>query len=243
MSSLEAKKITPATGTTVTLGAAGDTVDVAATALKTNTIKDAGGNTILTSNGSGTLSSVNGALKGGLKFISTQTVTAGTSIEFTSGIDSTYNEYLFMLTDIHNNTNDTSFQFQFNAVGASGFNEVITSTYFYTYHLEGGAESTGLDFNTGQSQGQGTAGQGTSFNMDSEATASMAGILHLFVPSSTTYVKQFYFTGVVNTNTPSADEMFTAGYINTTAAIDEVIFRCSSGNFNGTVAMYGTGTA
>ena len=41
MSSLEAKKIAPATGTTVTLGAAGDTVGVSATALKTNTIKDA----------------------------------------------------------------------------------------------------------------------------------------------------------------------------------------------------------
>ena len=51
MSSLEAKKIAPATGTTVTLGAAGDTVDVSANALKTNTIKDAGGNTIFTSDG------------------------------------------------------------------------------------------------------------------------------------------------------------------------------------------------
>ena len=88
MSSLEAKKITPATGTTVTLGAAGDTVGVSATALKTNTIKDAGGNTILTSDGSGTLSSVNSAFKGGLNFISSQTASGSVTLSFTSGIDS-----------------------------------------------------------------------------------------------------------------------------------------------------------
>ena len=70
MSNLEAKKIAGATGTTVTLGAAGDAVTVAASALKTNTVKDAGGNTLFTSNGSGTFSSVNSAFKGGLIFIS-----------------------------------------------------------------------------------------------------------------------------------------------------------------------------
>ena len=56
MSILEAKTIEPATATTVTLGAAGETVAIAASQLKTNTIKDAGGNTLLTSDGSGTLS-------------------------------------------------------------------------------------------------------------------------------------------------------------------------------------------
>ena len=60
MSNLEAKKLAPATGTTVTLGAAGDAVEVASSAtLKTNTIKDAGGNTLFTSDGSGTITSIN----------------------------------------------------------------------------------------------------------------------------------------------------------------------------------------
>ena len=83
MSSLEAKKIAPATGTTVTLGAAGDTVDVSATALKTNTVKDAGGNTIFTSDGSGTITSINSGFKGGLTFISSQTATGVSSVDFT----------------------------------------------------------------------------------------------------------------------------------------------------------------
>ena len=39
MSILETKKIEPATGTTVTLGAAGETVAISASQLKTKTIK------------------------------------------------------------------------------------------------------------------------------------------------------------------------------------------------------------
>ena len=81
MSILEAKKIEPATATTVTLGAAGETVAIAASQLKTNTIKDAGANTILTSDGSGTLSSVNSALGSTMVFISSQTASASSSIE------------------------------------------------------------------------------------------------------------------------------------------------------------------
>ena len=85
MSILEAKKIEPATGTTVTLGAAGETVASSASQLKTNTIKDAGANTILTSDGSGTLSSVNSALGSTMVFISSQTASASSSIELYIG--------------------------------------------------------------------------------------------------------------------------------------------------------------
>ena len=102
MSSLITKTIEPQTGTTVTLGAAGDTVDIAASQLKTNTVKDAGGNTLFTSDGAGTLSSVNSSLSGSMVFISSQIVTSSSaSVSFTSGIDSTYDEYVFFYIDIH----------------------------------------------------------------------------------------------------------------------------------------------
>ena len=100
MSSLETRKIEPATGTTVTLGAGGDTVLVSADQLKTNTVKDAGGNTIFTSNGAGTLSSVNSGLKGGMIFISSQIASSSSSISFTSGLDSTYDEYVFYFVNV-----------------------------------------------------------------------------------------------------------------------------------------------
>ena len=49
----------------ITMGAAGDAVLIPTGAtLKTNTIQDAGGNTIFTSDGSGTLSSIRSGLGG-----------------------------------------------------------------------------------------------------------------------------------------------------------------------------------
>jgi len=93
MSTLETKKIEPLSGTSVTLGAAGDAVTMpAGVTVKTNTVKDAGGNTLWTSDGSGTVSSVNSGLAGGMVFISSATASSSASVEFTSGIDSTYDE-------------------------------------------------------------------------------------------------------------------------------------------------------
>ena len=65
MSTLKTHNIEPATGTDVALGAAGDSITVSGDSLTTNAIKDAGGNTLFTSDGAGTLSSVNSGLKGG----------------------------------------------------------------------------------------------------------------------------------------------------------------------------------
>jgi hypothetical protein len=56
------------------------------------------------------------------------------SIEFTSGIDSTYKEYVFYFVNMHPATDGATFQFQGNASGGSRYNETITSTYFNAYH-------------------------------------------------------------------------------------------------------------
>jgi hypothetical protein len=238
MSILEAKTIEPATATTVTLGAAGETVAISASQLKTNTIKDAGGNTLLTSNGSGTLSSVNSALGSTMVFISSQTATASSSIEFTSGIDSTYDEYVFYFLNINVSANSDNFVFQVNASGQTGFNETMTTTSFRSYHGEDG--STGvLNYDTSQDQGQGTSYQTLSQSLSNATDVCCAGELHLFAPSSTTYVKHFYsrFNGIHDSNLSMQD--FIAGYINTTAAITQISFKPESGTFDGTIYMYG----
>jgi len=238
MSILEAKTIEPATGTTVTLGAAGETVAISASQLKTNTIKDAGGNTLLTSDGSGTLSNVNSALGSTMVFISSQTASASSSIEFTSGIDSTYDEYVFYFVNINVSANADNFVFQVNASGQTGFNETMTTTSFRAYHGEDG--STGvLDYDTSQDQAQGTSYQTLSQSLSNAADVCCAGELHLFAPSSTTYVKQFYsrFNGIHDSNLSMED--FIAGYINTTAAITQISFKPESGTFDGTIYMYG----
>jgi hypothetical protein len=66
-----------------------------------------------------------------------------------------------------------------------------------------------------------------------------AGVLQLFNPSSTTYVKHFistvnsYYSGDYTFN------YYVAGYGNTTSAINAVQFKMASGNFDGTILMYG----
>ena len=240
MSSLETRKIEPATGTTVTLGASGDTVLVSADQLKTNTVKDAGGNTLFTSNGAGTLSSINAGLKGGLVFISSQTAPAGTSsISFTSGIDSTYDEYVFYLMHIHCTADGASgFLVNFSTDGGSNYNAVKTTTFFGANHWENDS-SYSFAYEASHDLAQSTSGQRYPPDPGDEADESIVGDLHLFGPSSTTYVKHFYGTTQHIGSSTYAGNAFIAGYLNTTSAINAVQWAPSSETFSGTIYLYG----
>ena len=171
--------------------------------------------------------------------ISTHTASGASSVDITSGIDSTYDEYMFVFTDISSSGDGYNFQFQVNAASASGFNETITSTFFEALHDEDDS-SASLGYVTACDQAQGTAYQVISQSTGSGADECMAGILHLFSPASTTYVKHFYARTQNYTYTDVQKDSFTAGYINTTAAIDEISFAIqSAATFSGTIQMYG----
>ena len=240
MSTLETKKIEPLSGTSVTLGAAGDAVTMpAGVTVKTNTVKDAGGNTIWTSDGSGTVSSVNSALQGNMVFISSQTASSSSSVSFTSGIDSTYDEYVFYFVGINPATDSVEFSFQVNATGQSGFNETMTTTWHQAYHYENNSAS-GFGYHTGYDQAQGTSYQVFVGSLGSGSNECCAGELHLFSPASTTYVKHFYSRLNEHTANDISGDRWSAGYINTTSAITEIDFKMSSGNINaGTIYLYG----
>ena len=168
-----------------------------------------------------------------------------TNISFTSGIDSTYKLYIFKFIDINPATDEADFAVQFNAASGSGFNETITSTFFHVFHDEadvGGQADLG--YHTGHDQAQGTAYQHIGYDMGNSADESVAGTLWLFNPSNTTYVKHFYSQVCGDASVESASYSkiwFASGYINTTSAIDEVDFKMISGNFDGTIKMYGVG--
>ena len=175
--------------------------------------------------------------------IKTLTAADDASLSFVDGtsdvvLDSTYDEYMFVMTNINPATDDTYFSFQVNAAAASGFNETITSTSFIAQQAEaGGSEFFG--YHSSFDQAEGTAYQYLSNNMSNDADQGMAGILHLFSPSSTTYVKHFYARTIFSQATDYAEESYYAGYINTTSAIDEISFKMNSGNFDGVIQMYG----
>ena len=174
------------------------------------------------------------------KLLATQTASSSSSLSFTSGIDSTYDAYEFHFVNMHPATNNVNFTFQVNASGGSGFNETISSTAFRSYLKEddsGGA----VGYDGGSDQGGGTAYQrilSTGTGSDNDQCAS--GILTLYAPSSTTYVKHFTAVGNGTDHGDWSVMMKTAGYINTTSAIDEIDFKFDSGNIDaGTIKMYG----
>jgi len=240
MSTLETRKIEPLSGTTVTLGASGDAVTVPAGAtLKTNTVKDAGGNTLWTSDGSGTLSSVNSALQGNMIFISSQTASSSASLSFTSGIDSTYDEYVFYFVNINPASDGTNFTFQVSTNGGSSYGITITSSMFVATVGENGSNGR-IEYVTAGDLAQSTSYQPLGLYVGSAADECISGELHLFTPSNTTYVKHFYATGNLVSSSVYTRNPYVAGYVNSTSDVDAIDFKMASGNINaGTIYLYG----
>jgi len=176
---------------------------------------------------------------GALNLISTQTASASATISFTSGIDSTYDSYVFKFYDIHPATDETQFQVNFSIDSGSNYNVTKTTTNFNAYHNEADS-STILGYNSSWDLAQSTAAQPLTTNTGNDNDQSVSGELIIYNPSSTTFVKHF----IANVNTSSGDNytvnLYTAGYGNTTSAIDAIQFKMSSGNIDsGVIKLYG----
>ena len=175
----------------------------------------------------------------GLTYIASVTASASATVSVTTGIDATYNEYQFHFVNMHPATDQVDFSFQVNAAGATGFNEYITSTYFSSYTKENDADEN-LAYDGGYDQAQGTAYQSITQNVGSDNDQSCSGMLTLYAPSSTTYVKHFVSKVQESQQNDYSIVAFAAGYINTTSAIDEISFKMDSGNIDaGTIKMFG----
>ena len=182
-------------------------------------------------------SSATGA--GALTLLSTQTASSSSTISFTSGIDSTYKEYVFKLYDIHPSGNDMKVGFQGNAAGGSGYNETITSTVFLAYHNEGGTSAT-LTYSTSRDEAQSTDFQDIIDDLGNDNDQSASGELRLFDPSSTTYVKHWVSTMQIYNSSDYSVIFRTAGYFNTTTAITRFQFKMESGTIDaGDICLYG----
>jgi len=222
----------------VTIGTSTNTVTLAGNDLRANTVKDSGGNTLWTSDGSGNLSSVNSALAGNLILLSTQTASGSSSLSFTTLIDSTYDVYIFKFYDINPATDTVLFQFNVSTDGGSNYNVTKTTSFFYSYHFESDAYS-GLGYITGSDLAQSTSYQQLMRDVGNGSDECGTGELYLFNPASTTYVKQFYARTETYEARSSIEECYSAGYGNTTSAINAISFKMSSGNFDGIIKMYG----
>ena len=173
--------------------------------------------------------------------LSTATASASASIEFTSGIDSSYDIYQFEFLNIDPATNNARLMFNLSTDNGSNYNVTKTTTYFDAYHGENGAGGV-LRYVTAGDLAQSTGDQRITDqigNTDGAGAATMS----LFNPSSTTYVKHFLTVGVQANGDTAPTYCVTercGGYANTTSAVNAIIFRMDTGNISsGTIKMYG----
>jgi len=165
---------------------------------------------------------------GSLVLLSTQTASSSSTISFTSGIDSTYKEYIFKFINIHPSA-ESVFTFQADTGTNTNYNQTITSTSFRAFHREDGGES-GLGYITASDQAQGTGFQHLmeSPQLGTNNDENLNGTLHIFDPSNTTFVKHF----IARTLSQNDDgqpayvlDGFFAGYFNTTSALTRFQFK------------------
>ena len=177
-------------------------------------------------------------VNGNLTLLTTATASSSATLSFTSGIDSTYDVYMFKFIDIHPASDGVAFYVNFRD-GGSAYDAVKTTTYFLSRHAEDDSSSE-LSYKTGQDLAQSTSPQYLTVDSDNNNDSSQSGEMFLFNPASTTFVKHFMSrVQGVQTNQHSM-ENFVAGYCNTTTAIDGVQFTMSSGNIDsGKIKLYG----
>ena len=184
---------------------------------------------------------------GSMTFISKTTISSPvSSVQFTSGIDNTYKEYIFLLVNLHPNSNsEPDIKINFSSDGGSNYNVTKTTTAFYADHNESGS-SSGLQYIGDVDLEQSTGGQFIGYNLEeSDADSSLSGIVHLFDPSNTSHVKHFMININMMHLEPQSNNYHIAGYCNTTSAINAVNFigeysEGSSGNIDsGEIILYG----
>ena len=179
-----------------------------------------------------------GIATGSMTLINTLTASGSADLTFSSGITSTYKEYLFTFNNIHPADNSVQFLVNFRD-GSTAYDATKTTSFITADHSEAGS-TDGLVYLSAQDLAQSTAFQPLTVDTGNRSDESCCGHLRLFDPASTTFVKNFFarMNNYVSNN--YSEDSYAAGYCNVTAAIDGVQFKFASGNIDsGTIKLYG----
>jgi hypothetical protein len=181
---------------------------------------------------------------GSMTFIKKLTASSSGTLSFVDGassvvLDNTYKEYLFTFKNMHPATDDVALKGNFTTDGTN-FNVTKTTTWFGAVQDQD-QNYTGLGYSAGRDVAQGTGDFVISQSVGNENEACIGGYLHLFNPSSTTFVKHFISSMSVDWGgVVGATNDFSAGYCNTTSAITGFRVNFSSGNIDaGDICLYG----
>ena len=181
---------------------------------------------------------------GSMVFIKKLTASSSATLSFVDGassvvLDDTYKEYIFTFKDIHPATDSATLLFNMSVDGGSNYNVTKTTAVFQSAHDEADT-TTNLSYRTDIDNAQQTGFQSIAKEIGNGNDENASGYLHLFNPSSTTFVKHFLSNFNIYFKADYSLEHFTAGYGNTTSAINAVQFKMDSGNRDaGDICLYG----
>jgi len=176
---------------------------------------------------------------GGLNLISTQTASSSSTIDFTSGIDSTYKEYIFKIINIHTASGDNRLLMNMSIDGGSNYNVTKTSTFFETYVKEDGSDAQ-LTYAAARDLAQSTDYQRMTHDQGDGNDEASSGTMVLYDPSNTTFVKHWMADINNASHYDYTYRTFIDGYANTTSAVNAVSFKAHSGVIeSGVIKLYG----
>ena len=178
---------------------------------------------------------------GAMTLLATQTASSSANLSFTSGIDDTYDSYVFKFYNIHPATNTAKLTFQGDTGTNTSYNQTITSTFFTSQHKENGSGGA-LGYESSHDQAQGSAFQDLTNGIGNGNDENMGGELTIFSPSSDTFVKHFISTVQSNYNVEWSMNSYMAGYFNLATPLTRFQFKMSSGNIDsGKIKLFGIG--
>ena len=155
---------------------------------------------------------------GAWNVISSQTGSGVASINFTSGIDSTYDVYCFVIAGLHPANDAVDLKMLASTDGGSSY---LTSGYL-------GAATTSF----GISQGMGGVG-----NANDEG---VSGRSYLYIPSNTSLVTMQEHTIISKNSGGNAADAHDGSLYNSASAVNAVQFKFSGGNIDsGRITLYG----
>ena len=181
-------------------------------------------------------------INGSMVLIKTLTASSSSTINFVHGtsdvvLDNTYPIYLFKFINVQPGTDASKLEMNLSIDTGSNYNVTKTSSNFYAGHTEADGTGFGQDSGLAQSTADAFIAVG---DIGSAADESCSGEMWLFDPSSTTYVKHWISVWTIYVSNPQAQVTHSAGYGNTTSAVDAVRFLMDSGNIaSGTFKLYG----
>ena len=192
-----------------------------------------------------------GIPSGSLVPIKTLTADSASTVSFIHGssdvvFDSTYPIYVLKIINAHLDADDRQIKFNFTTDGTN-FNVTKTTTNIRSTHDEGDTSgNTGLSYRTNNDLAQSASDQGLGEAIlggsGGGADGNLCAEIFIFNPSSTTFVKHFIARSIAVTAGSACEDVYTAGYCNTTSAITGIKFLTGGGSattIDGKFKLYG----